>query len=155
MPQENISPTFKPESESEYQKATLKFTEAMENPNLSLDEKLKELIALADKMGTDPQNIEHFNNTILDRWVKIKNPELYEAYQKTMYQKATLKFTEAMEDPHLSLDEKLEKLEALADEMGTNPKDIEHFNNTILERWVKIKNPELYEAYQETMSEAI
>lgn len=84
MPQENISPTFKPESESEYQKATLKFTEAMEDPHLSLDEKLEKLEALADKMGTNPKDIQHFHDTILERWVKIKNPELYEAYQETM-----------------------------------------------------------------------
>lgn len=79
MSQETIPSMFTPE----YQNANLEFTKVMENPNLDLSKKLKKLENLADQMGTNPQNIKHFNDTILERWVKNKNPELYQAYQET------------------------------------------------------------------------
>ena len=79
MSQETIPSMFT----TEYQNANLEFTKVMENPKLDLSEKLKKLENLADQMGTNPQNIKHFNDTILERWVKIKNPELYKAYQET------------------------------------------------------------------------
>jgi len=84
MSQEKIPSMFT----QEYQNANLEFTKAMENPKLSLYEKLEKLENLADQMGTNPQNIKHFNDTILERWVKIKNPELYKAYQNTVLEVA-------------------------------------------------------------------
>ena len=72
---------------SEYQKANIEFTKVMENPKIGLNGKLKKLENLADQMGTNLQNIKHFNENILERWVKGKNPELYKAYQATLEEK--------------------------------------------------------------------
>ena len=69
------------------------------------------------------------------------------------YNKAKLEFTGIMENSKLGLDEKLESLEKLADQLGTNTKNIEDFNNN-LERWIKTKDIKLYNAYQSTLQEA-
>jgi len=67
----------------EYDKANSEFTEVM-GKGLSFSKKLQKLENLADQMGTNPQNIKHFNDTILERWVKGKDKKLYDAYQASL-----------------------------------------------------------------------
>ena len=51
------------------------------NPGVQLELRLEKLEELADLIGNDVNNAKHFNETVLERWVKTKDIELYDSYK--------------------------------------------------------------------------
>jgi hypothetical protein len=66
-----------------YEKAKLIFSNLMEAKKATFDEKLKALEDMGDILGTNVKNITDFENNIIS-WVKVKDPELYAAYQQSL-----------------------------------------------------------------------
>ena len=71
-----------------------------------------------------------------------------------VYKNAAIEFSGVLGDPSIKLEDKLKKLQELADKIDDNNiNDSKHFNDDVLEYLVRAKDPELYKAYQNTVLE--
>lgn len=84
MPSESFGKNMNLGFSPEYEKANLEFANIFENKNVSEKDKLTRLLNLADQIGENVSQSDHFNNVILERWVRMKDPELYKMYKLEM-----------------------------------------------------------------------